>query len=144
MARKNIYDPAKTYNLEDFIALRNTDTATYYNLSIIEKIDGVEHLYWNLVDDYLEHLPVSVVKLDDDQFLKYRYHPDLLAYDVYGSTQLDFIVLALNDMVDPKEFCRKKIYLPFSSNLKKFLDDVNSSNSILLRQNRLNNNMKIK
>ena len=36
-----------------------------------------------------------VDSLSDDEYKKYRYSPDLLAYDIYGSVQLDFITSVL-------------------------------------------------
>ena len=142
MAQKRLYDPATTYNIDDFLSMKPIDTVTYYNFSILEVYNGVEHLYWNLIDDYLYNLQVVKVKLDDTQFLKYRYHPDLLAFDVYGSTQLDFVVLALNDMVDPKDFNRRIIYLPFASELDSFMQKISTSNTKLLKYNRDQNGIK--
>lgn len=143
MPAKRLYDPATTYNIDDFLKMQDLDTATYYNLSILEPYNGVEHLYWNLIDDYIENLEVVKVKLEDNQFTKYKYHPDLLAYDVYGSAQLDFVILAANDMIDPKDFNRKNLYLPFATTMSKFLDEVSSSNTALLKHNRLDNGLKV-
>lgn len=142
MPAKRLYDPATTYNIDDFIQMQDLDTATYYNFSILEVYNGVEHLYWNLIDDYIEDLELVKVKLEDNQFTKYKYHPDLLAFDVYGSTQLDFVVLAANDMIDPKDFNRQTIYLPFSTSLTNFLDTISSSNTTLLKYNRQDNGIR--
>ena len=98
--------PDKTYTLDQFIDMKSVDTITYHNFSILQLIDGVEHLDHNIIEDYLPELKaVSInVPLDDEQYKKYKYAPDLLAYDLYGSVQLDFIILLLNDCFDPKEF----------------------------------------
>lgn len=142
MAKKTL-DPAITYNLDDFIAMRYSDNATYYNFSILEKMNGVEHLSFNLIDDYLENIQTMRVELNDEQYKKYKYHPDLLAYDVYGSTQLDFVVMAINDIIDPKEFTRKVVYLPYASVLSTFLDKIYTANYKLIQQNRLANNISL-
>ena len=47
-------DPALTYTLDDFVELQSVDNMTYYNFSILEIIDGVQHLDHNLVEDYLK------------------------------------------------------------------------------------------
>ena len=141
--KRNYLDPAKTYTLEDFIDMRYADNATYYNFSMLEKYKNVEHLSFNLIDDYLENLHILKTILNDTEMRKYKYHPDLLAYDVYGSTQLDFIIMALNDMADPKDFTRKTIYLPYASELEEFLDLVYSSNYNLIQNNRLQNGIDI-
>lgn len=138
-----IYDdylnnPAKTYTLDQFIAMKNTDDMTYNNFSIYGKIDGQNILESNLIDEYLDELSAlcSVVELSNDEYKKYRFAPDLLAYDVYGSVQLDFIVLASNDMIDPKDFNLKRIKLPTVSRLRQFLNEVYTSNSNWIAKNR--------
>ena len=68
--------------------------------------------------------------------IKYKYNADLLAYDLYGSVQLDFVILLLNDMYDPKEFTKKNVILPHSSTLAKFLNDVYSKEEGYIQQNR--------
>ena len=47
-------DPALTYTLDDFVSMQIVDDMTYYNFSILEVIDKVEHLSINLVEEYLE------------------------------------------------------------------------------------------
>ena len=139
----NNTDPALTCTLSDFVDMKINDETTYFNFSIIEVQDNIVFTDHNLIDDYIEELDSICinVQLSDEDLKKYMYSPDLLAYDVYGSTQLDFIVLAANGMVDPKEFCVKKIKLPYNSNLKTFLSDVASANSGYIDQNRIDNGL---
>ena len=133
-----ISNPALTYTLDDFISMQISDDMTYYNFSILEVIDGVEHLDSNLVEIYLEELKSQCisVQFSEEELKKYKYNADLLAYDLYGSVQLDFVILLLNDMYDPKEFTKKNIILPHSSTLSKFLNDVYSKEEGYIQQNR--------
>ena len=136
-------DPALTYTLDDFVELQSVDNMTYYNFSILEIIDGVQHLDHNLVEDYLKELEATCVTLElsNEEMSRYRYNPDLLAYDIYGSVQLDFIILLLNDMIDPKDFDRKKLKLPYASSLSIFLNTLYSKESNYINENRANNNL---
>ena len=130
--------PAQTYTLDQFIEMKDIDNMTYRNFSILQKIDGVEHLDHNLVEDYLEELKnvcISVT-LSDQEYKKYKYAPDLLAYDIYGSVQLDFVILLLNDTIDPKEFTKKTVLLPYASGLSVFLDTIYSKESNYITYNR--------
>jgi len=131
-------EPAKTYTLEQFITMKNTDNMTYNNFSIYGIIDGQKILESNLIDDYIDELNTisNIIQLSDEEYKKYKYSPDLLAYDVYGSTQLDFIVLAANDMIDPKDFNIRKMKLPTVSRLREFLNSVYNSNSNWITKNR--------
>lgn len=137
------YNPALTYTLDDFISMQISDDMTYYNFSLLEVIDGVEHLDSNLVELYLPELKTNCVAVNfsDEELNKYRYNPDLLAYNIYGSTQLDFVILLLNDMYDPKEFNKKAITLPYASTLSTFLNEVYGKESGYLEQNRADNNL---
>lgn len=131
-------NPAQTYTLEQFILMKNTDDMTYNNFSIYGLIDGQKVLESNLIDEYIDELVSisSIVQLTDQEYKKYKYAPDLLAYDVYGSVQLDFIVLAANDMIDPKDFNLKRLKLPTVSRLREFLNEVYGANSNWLSKNK--------
>ena len=79
-----ISNPALTYTLDDFISMKISDDMTYYNFSILEVIDGVEHLDSNLVEIYLEELKSQCisVQFSEEELKKYKYNADLLAYDL--------------------------------------------------------------
>lgn len=145
MSSVAIINADKTYTLDQFISMQSSDQLTYKNFAILEKYNNIEYLDHNLIDDYLtEFLSVAVeLVLDDSQFIRYKYSPDLLSYDVYGTTQLDFVILALNDMVDPKEFTKKKIKMLYNSAIKELMSYVYNSNSGYVELNRQINGIKL-
>lgn len=134
-------DIAKTHTLEEFVSMKYQDSLTYREFSIIEKVNGLELIEHNLIDDYLDELSALcvTVTLSNAEYNKYKYAPDLLAYDVYGSTQLDFVILFANDMIDPKNFDLRSIKLPYASQMRSFLNDVYNSNAGYIEQNRADN-----
>lgn len=138
-------DAASTYTLDQFISMQSSDQLTYKNFAILEKYNNVEYLDHNLIDDYLtEFTAISVeVELSLDQYKRYKYSPDLLSYDIYGTTQLDFVILALNDMIDPKDFIKKKIKLLYNSSMKELMSYVYNSNSGYIQLNRDENDIKL-
>lgn len=131
-------NPAQTYTLDQFITMKATDDMTYNNFSIYGVIDGQKILESNIVDEYLEELNKlsNIVQLNDNEYRRYKYSPDLLAYDIYGSTQLDFVVLAANDMIDPKDFNLRRIKLPTVTAMRTFLNEVYGANSNWISKNR--------
>lgn len=131
-------NPAKTYTLEDFVSLKNKDNTTYRSFSILEIEDGIEFVDHNLFDEYIDVIDrLSVnTELTDEEFKKYKYAPDLLAYDIYGSVQLDYFILLMNNMVDPKEFCRKNIKMMRTSVLQALMNEVMQANTGYIEQNR--------
>lgn len=139
MAAKN--DPALTYTLSDFVEIGKQDEMTYTNFSIIQYRMSTEFAEQNVVDYYLSELKsicLKITSFSEDEINKYRYAPDLLSYDVYGTTQLDFIVLLCNGMIDPKDFDfkRKYLLLPRANVLQEFLSQVYNSESDWLNLNR--------
>ena len=103
-------NPALTYTLSEFISLGMQDEMTYRNFSIISYRMNTEFVDQNILDYYIKELKsvcMKITEFTNEEIKRYMYSPDLLAYDVYGSTQLDFIILLCNGMIDPKEFLSK-------------------------------------
>jgi hypothetical protein len=126
-----ISDPAKTYTLEDFVEAGENDEVTYTRFSIIRELNGIKYASYNILDNYLDELKKICVRIPKEnitvqQLSRYKYNPDLLAYDIYGSTQLEFVVLYCNGIIDPKDFDfhTRYIYLPKASILREFLSSV--------------------
>lgn len=134
-------DPALTYTLSDFVELGQQDEMTYSNFAIIRYKMSTEFAEQNVVDYYLSELKSICLKITSfttEEIARYKYSPDLLAYDIYKSTQLDFIILLCNGIIDPKEFNfkRKYLLLPRASVLQEFLSQVYNSESDWLKINR--------
>jgi hypothetical protein len=136
----NTTAPAETCTVPDFIAAGVNDDMTYRNFSILEVQNGIEFIDHCIIDDYLDELKlicVEITGLTDRDRAHYRYSPDLLAYDMYGSTQLDFIVMIANGVVTPTEFTMKgNLYLPKNSVLKEFMSMVYNAESEAITTNR--------
>ena len=137
---KNI---AQTHTVEEFISRKFEDELTYRNFSIVDYADGIELLDRNLLADYLIEIDkvCSYYTFTAAEYRKYRYAPDLLSYDLYRTTQLDFMIMIINDMVDPKEFNRKVLKLPNGIHLKNILSSILSVNDGFKEQNRADHNL---
>lgn len=126
-----ISTPALTYTLNDFIKEKQSDDLTYSNFSIVRETDYARFTETGLLDYYMHDLKsicieIPIENITSEQKAKYRFQPDLLAYDIYGSTQLDFVVLLCNGIIDPKEFDLKCAFLrlPKRSVLNTFLSKI--------------------
>ena len=138
-----VNEPALTYTLEDFIKMKNQDNLTYINFTILRESDTskIKYVEQNIIDLYMPELKricVRVEEITSEQIAKYKYAPDMLAYDIYGSVQLDFIVLLCNGIIDSKEFAMNRAYLtlPRPSVLNQFLSEVYNSESNWITTNR--------
>lgn len=120
--------PAEACTLKDFVALQDQDELTYRNMSILRFQFGVEFAEDSVLDYYLNELKSICLELPitfEDK-VKYRYAPDMLSYDCYGTTQLDWVILLCNGIIDPKDFDMSGTYIraPKRSDLRKFLSRV--------------------
>lgn len=135
------HNPALTYTLERFVELGTQDDLTYYNFSILRSTNNITYTDQCILDYYINDMKSSckkVTEISNEEINKYKYRPDLLAYDVYGSTQLDFIILICNGIIDPKEFDFKKKYLmlPTKEYLNWLMSEIYSSESDWIDINR--------
>lgn len=135
-----------TYNIDDFINMRSSDEVTYYNYSILEYIDGNEYLISNLLYDYEDELvDLSVIAtLTERQANKYRYKPWLLAYDLYGATECEFVIMTLNNIIDPKDFDFNKVRILKPNDLISVMGRIYSANETILNNNRSDIKTEIK
>lgn len=99
--------PENTYTLDQFILAGHRTTVSYDEFSYKEALsNGNIVTILNVIDDYIPEIMDSAVnvRLDRLQRIKYRYKPKLLCYDVYGNTELYWVILRMNGIIDVKEF----------------------------------------
>lgn len=128
----------KTYTVQDFISLRTSDEITYYNYSILEYLNGFDMFVTSLLYDYEDELQemAVTVNLSDKERIKYRYKPYLFAYDVYGASEMEFLVMMLNGIIDPKEFDFNKAKAIPPNKLTTTLGRIDSVNETYMNNNR--------
>ena len=103
----------KTYTLEDFIdAGKISSVLSYTKMTLkIKDTDGTIYPIYNVMNDYSDELKTLSIKvaLSDLDMSRYKYRPKLLAYEIYGATELFYLILLLNDMSSPKQFDKNTI-----------------------------------
>lgn len=131
-------DITKTYTIEEFISEGSSTQITYDKLSIFEKVDGLYLVTHNVLDDYKKEIDMccQTVVLSTSEMAKYKYKPKLLAYDIYGSTELFFIILFTNNICDVKDFNRNKIKLLPQDSLETILSYIYESQQAILSKNK--------
>ena len=121
--------PENTYTIEEFIEAGKGVILTYQNLSLKNHIgENIKFPFKNVFNDYLSDIMntalIKTVQLSDDEFNKYKYRPKILAYDIYGTTDLDFVILAINRISTPKDFTYKKINMIGKKHLNELLKSI--------------------
>lgn len=133
--------PEKTYTIEEFIDCYNASDISYESTSLIQQVHGNIMIAYNIFNDYIDELNdlAVYVTLSNEEYNKYLYRPKLLAYDLYGSTELFFLILMLNNICNVKEFDFKRLKLLKVDDLQKFISAVYNSEKYTLSLNRTKN-----
>lgn len=107
MANLATRNPMYTHTLSEFILSGNKiQVISYPKLCFTEKSGNILYTVKNIIRDYLPELKSMciTVYLSDQEQRKYKYNPKKLAADVYGYTDLYYLILMLNGMIDVREF----------------------------------------
>ena len=134
----------ETYTVEDFIELgKEIDDIQYSKFSILAKAvsdvtNPILYATHNLIYDYEEELKKVSLTIDmtDNEYNKYRLKPKLLSYDVYGSTEIYFVILFINGMYNLKDFDRKTIKLIKKDTMIQLLEAIYNAEQNYLMTNR--------
>lgn len=137
-------NPAKTYTISDFINMKSQDELTYSNFAIFDYKFGESFVEESIIDYYIKELKSICLKITSfttEEIARYKYAPDLLSYDIYGTTQLDFVVLLCNGIISYHDFDFKKSYLmlPKARDLASLLSEIYNSESGWLAINKREN-----
>lgn len=138
----------KTINsIQQFISNKPTIGTDYQNMSLVEERGNIQFPVVNLItDDYFDEFKKASVRVEltEDEILKYKYRPKLLAYDIYDNAELYYIILRLNDLYNVKDFNlgRKYLYLIPKPKLKEYLSDIYTQENTNTKT--FNDNHKIK
>lgn len=103
--------------IEGTVAAHKAIPVAFTELAIHDKLaDGDNTILVpsnNAIYMYLDELKNASfpVQLTDEEFLKYKYRPDLISYTMYGSDVYEYVILAINDMISPKYFDKSLIYV---------------------------------
>lgn len=140
----------ETYTVEDFIELgKEIDDIQYSKFAILSKAatdvaNPIIYATHNIIYDYEEEFKKSTltVEMTDTEYAKYRFKPKLLAYDLYGSTEIYFIILFINGMYNIKDFNRKTIKLIKKDTMIQLLEAVYNAEQNYLLTNRASINYR--
>lgn len=143
MIEIGLSDPNKTYTVSQFVALKGIDSVTYSNYSVLNRsIDHPELVYAvdNFIYTYMDEIKElrKTCTFTSEEKIKYMYKPKLLAYDIYGSIEAYFIILAMNGMCNAKEFDleESKLYLLLPTDLNNIMSQIYNAEKEFKKLNR--------
>lgn len=138
----------KMPTVEEFIEGGDSVKMKYSTLCLNDMMgnesDGlIEFPTFNVYDDYIDELMDNCidVELSDEEHRKYYQAPKILAHDKYKNSELDFIIMRINGICDPKDFTMKTIKMIPLRTLNTLLSKILISNKRLIDTYNENNPM---
>lgn len=104
--------------IKDYITQYNNEDITFseFFLKQVFVTDAGKKLlmnFENLIIKYMPELKEMKVKvsLSNEEYSRYKFNPKLLSFDIYGTTELWFLILEANELHTISQFDFKTIYL---------------------------------
>lgn len=125
-------DPRLATTFSEFIAAGSSSTViSYPKLVFTEKNGDILYVVHSVLEDYLYELKKASEEIvfSQSNITKYQYNPKRLASDIYGSTELYYIILRINDMCDVKQFdlSSGKLMMLTTDNMATMLNSIYSA-----------------
>lgn len=140
-----ISTPQETFTINQFIDLKDADMITYQKYSVLERSKTNSSLVYaidNIIYTYMDEMEArrKIVSVTMEDKVKYIYKPKLLSYDIYGSVETYFILLAMNGMCNAKEFnlADDYFYALTPQDLSYFMNNIYNAETEHLILNRTN------
>lgn len=133
-------DTTKSCHITDNINIGKDNSYILENISFYNNIDNIEIPTSNLFYEKYRGLILNncvKVKIPEKSFLKYRYKPKLLSYDLYGTIDLWHLLLWVNNMYSVTQFNQQSIYI-FNPNNISILIRIISNETEALLENKKN------
>ena len=122
-------DPRLAPTVVDFIlAGKETNVIRYPHLMFQESKDGINYVVHSVLDDYLRDMQEKAIECTLSKAERDRYFlkPRILSSDIYGTTELYYIILRINNMWSPKQFTldNNKIKMLTKDHMNDFLSAI--------------------
>ena len=118
--------------IREYIAQYNSEEVipSEFFLKQVFSIDNDKKIilnFTNLVIKYMPEIKDLKIKvaLTEAEYSKYRFNPKVLSYDLYGTTELWFLILEANELHSITQFDSRTIYLFRGDIIEKMLRILN-------------------
>lgn len=118
--------------IKDYISKYNSEEVTFAALffkQLFEPNKGTNMIVnsESLVLKYYDELKANKIKIElsESEYMRYRFNPKIMSYDLYGTTELWFLIIDANQLHSSIEFDLKVVYLYDVSILNKISKIVN-------------------
>ena len=120
------FKPYAKTTIDTIIESYKNESVTEGTIAFKEKINGeVIIKFHNLLSKYhdLMRKYIVEVELTDAEYNRYKCLPNLMSYELYGTPELAYSLLYINNMVSMFDFTKKKVKV-FSTNINEVLKEL--------------------
>ena len=140
----NSFKPYQKTTIPDVINSYEIESVTEGSISFKELInDEVAIKFHNVISKYIDTMRpfITTYTLTDEEHYMYKCKPNLLCYELYGTPELGYSLLYINNMLSVTEFTRKTIRI-FTPNIKEVLKELMTLNRTDIERNRAQTGLK--
>lgn len=98
--------------------------------------DSLLDIGGNLLDKYWDFIDANKIRVRlEDDYIKYKYRPKELSKVLYGTEELYFILLKLNNISSEIEFTKRRIFVADRDSLKEIINRIINLNEDSIIEN---------
>ena len=120
------FKPYSKTSIDTLIESYNNEIVTEGTIAFKEKINGAIVIkFHNLLSKYNDLIQQYIVTVDltDSEYNKYKCLPNLLSYDLYGTPELGYSILYINNMVSMTQFTKRTIKV-FTTGINEIIKEL--------------------
>lgn len=120
------FRPYEKTTISTIIESYDNEAITEGTIAFKEKInDEIVIKFHNLLSKYhdLMRKYIITVELTDAEYNRYKCLPNLMSYDLYGTPELGYSLLYINNMVSMMDFTKRKVKV-FSNSISEVLKEL--------------------
>lgn len=134
------FQPYLTTSVDKFIEEGKSLDISESKMAFKERVDGtivipVHNVITQNVSAIRSH--ITEYTMDDDEFQTYKYQPKLFCYEMYGTPELAYSLLYINNMISLTEFTKKTIKI-FTEDIMDVINELMSLSEKDLERNKIN------
>ena len=120
------FKPYSKTTIDTLIDAYRNEQVTEGTIAFKEKINGeIVIKFHNLLSKYNDLMQKYIITVDltDSEYDRYKCLPNLLSYDLYGTPELGYSILYINNMVSMTEFTKRSIKV-FTTGINEVLKEL--------------------
>lgn len=120
------FKPFERTTIDAIISSYQDESITEGTIAFKEKINGQLVIkFHNILSKYHDLMKKYIVTVDltDDEYTRYKCLPNLMSYDLYGTPELGYSLLYINNMVSMTDFTKRTVKV-FSTNINEVLKEM--------------------